>query len=144
MAFLLPTSALDTIRVHLAAEYPREGCGVLVGRDRGGERELAYAVPTRNADPLARRRFHIPPDELLAAEVQARARGLEVIGFYHSHPDTGALPSSSDLAGAWAYYTYLIAEVRAGVAGELVAWRANGDAYQIEPLRVVATTGVEP
>ena len=62
---------------------------------------------------------------------------LAVVGFYHSHPDHPARPSDYDHRHAWPWYSYLILEVRAGVDGELRAWRLTEDRarFEEEPLR---------
>ena len=138
MVFVIPAPAVAAIRSHAAAEYPREGCGLLVGRDRSGERRVAYAVPTRNDHPQAARRYTIAPEDLLIAEKQARQAGLEVVGFYHSHPDVDPRPSASDTTAAWPHYTYVIVGVRAGRAGEIAAWRLRGEELVAEPLEVTA------
>ena len=139
MTCVIASPTLDSIRSHAAAEYPREGCGLLVGRDLAGERAVEYAVPTRNADATARR-YAIPPEEFLVAERAARERGLEVVGFYHSHPDVEPAPSATDTAAAWPHYTYLIVGVEAGKSGEVTAWRLAPDGFVAEPLRQPAPT----
>jgi len=138
MVFSIVAPALAAIREHVVRVYPNEGCGVLVGLDQLGARRVDYAVATRNGEAHPQRRYRIAPEEFLAAERQARARGLAVVGFYHSHPDREPEPSASDAAEAWPHYTYLIVAVRAGVAGGAGAWRFSGDGFAAEPLTVLA------
>jgi proteasome lid subunit RPN8/RPN11 len=88
-------TALRAIVAHARADEPRECCGLLLGA-RG---ELAEAVPTRNL-ALDPNRFLIDPKEHIDARREGRRRGLEVVGFYHSHPRTPASPSPTDLADA--------------------------------------------
>lgn len=85
---------------------PRECCGVLLGRADGGGAplQIAAAEPLANAelrDPGTR--FRIDPGELAALARAARARALDVVGFFHSHPDGPARPSAEDVAEASAW-----------------------------------------
>jgi proteasome lid subunit RPN8/RPN11 len=61
------------------------------------------------------------------AEKSASAQGLEVIGWYHSHPDHPARPSEYDRDHAWPWYSYIIVNVRAGVAQDMTSWRLKDD-----------------
>ena len=122
------------IREHLASAYPEEGCGVFLGRDRDGARELERAIPLANAREDSRHnRYLIGPEEMLAADREARALGLDVLGFYHSHPDHPARPSAFDLEHAWPYYSYLIVSVERGVAGDMHSYRLTEDRTTFEP-----------
>ena len=114
---------------HGEASYPDECCGVLLGREIDGERRIERALPIENAWDAAERanRFLIGPDDVLRAERAARRDGLDVLGFYHSHPDDEARPSRFDRDHAWPWYTYLIASVRAGRCVELNGWQLRAD-----------------
>jgi proteasome lid subunit RPN8/RPN11 len=91
----LHRAAHDAIVAHALAERPRECCGVLLG---AGE-EIVEAVATMNLATSGGRYF-IDPKGHVAARRDARLRGLDVVGFYHSHPHAPALPSARDLAEA--------------------------------------------
>jgi proteasome lid subunit RPN8/RPN11 len=136
MACVIAAEAVETIRAHAAAEYPKESCGLMVGRDAMAQRTVTYAVAAANVEVTASRRFTIAPEDFLRAERTARERGLEVVGFYHSHPDAAPLPSKSDLDEAWPFYSYLIVEVSAGRAAEQRCWRLEGGAFVEEPIEV--------
>jgi proteasome lid subunit RPN8/RPN11 len=88
--------ALDVVLAHARAERPRECCGMLLGHSQ----HILTAVRARNLadDPL--RRFLIDPEDHIAARREARRQGLDVVGFYHSHPRSGAAPSAADDAEA--------------------------------------------
>ena len=121
---------LDEIRRHGERDYPFECCGLLIGRfDDGGQKTVAetYAISNAREEEAKRRRFLIRPEELLAGERHARARGLDVVGFYHSHPDHPARPSEYDLEHAWPTYSYIIVSVREGRAEDLTSWEMNDD-----------------
>lgn len=127
---------LDEIRRHGERDYPYECCGLLVGRfEPGGLKTVVETYPISNAreEEAKRRRFLIRPEELLAGERHARARGLEVVGFYHSHPDHPAAPSQYDLEHAWPTYSYVIVSVRDGTAGDLTSWEQDAERTRFNP-----------
>lgn len=128
MIRMLPEQ-LRAIRGEAERGYPEEICGVLIGRDGEGQaREVVRSLAVANARSTERaRRYLIDAGALLAAERAAAAEDLEIIGFYHSHPDHPALPSEFDREHSWPYYTYLIVSVRTGRAEEARAWRLSDD-----------------
>jgi len=117
-----------TIRAHAAADYPHECCGFLVGRTEGGIVQVLRTVPAANTrDDSPRNRFEIDPGDLVKTDRAARAEGLGVVGFYHSHPDAPARPSEFDREHAWAGYCYVIVSVSAGLPREVRSWRLRED-----------------
>lgn len=127
---------------HLRAAYPEEGCGVLIGGDRDGVRDVARVLcfENRREDERARR-YLIAPEQVLEAERQAREAGLDVVGFFHSHPDHPAEPSAFDLEHAWPFYTYVIVSVRQGRIADVRAWRMTGDRSRFEPENLTVVPG---
>jgi len=114
----LSLAAHDELRRHAEESWPRESCGVLLGRLAGEARTVAEALRCRNVDPAPERRYQLDPRELLAAVKRARRRGEEILGFYHSHPDGPARPSAADLFEAeWPGCAYLVTAVAGGRAG---------------------------
>jgi proteasome lid subunit RPN8/RPN11 len=102
-------------------------CGILIGDSESAStgpvvRELRAAENVAPGD--RRRRFAIAPRTLLKAQQEARAAGMEVIGYYHSHPDSPAVPSAVDLEAAWPGVSYLIASLAGGDL-ELRGWRLD-------------------
>ena len=85
--------AADAIEVHARAAAPDECCGLLLGR--GGD--IVEAVRTRNIAAEPRSRFLIDPKDHIDGRRMARARGLDVVGFYHSHPSSPPEPSARDI-----------------------------------------------
>jgi len=78
---------------HLRAAYPFEGCGAFLGRGA----EVSRVVPLVNQETaLPKVRYAIDPKDLVRTDAEARAEGLEIIGYFHSHPDHPARPSETD------------------------------------------------
>jgi proteasome lid subunit RPN8/RPN11 len=106
------------LREHGEETYPHECCGVLLGKalDSVNEVELAVRAGNTRTDS-AHNRYHIAPQELIAIQRQARERSLDIVGFYHSHPDHPAHWSSTDLNEAhWFGCSYVITSVEKGKA----------------------------
>ena len=118
------------IRAHGAETYPHECCGALLGTDGDGvgAREIAEIVPlTNQRNDSPRNRFSITPEDVRDAEAAARNAGLDLIGWYHSHPDAPARPSEFDREHAWPWYSYIIVSVRVRVPREMSSWRLSDD-----------------
>ncbi len=131
MIYLLP-AAREAMRAQARAAYPRECCGALLGRTREGDgaaaREVVRSVPLANAWMGAQeRRYLIGSGTVLELERQVEREGLELIGFYHSHPDHAPIPSAFDREHAWPWYTYVIVAVRPELVGPVRAWRLADD-----------------
>ena len=72
-------------------------------------------------------RFLIDPKDHIHVRRAVRSRGLDVLGFYHSHPDHPARPSQYDLDHAWPFFSYIIVAVRAGTSEDMTSWRLRED-----------------
>jgi S-sulfo-L-cysteine synthase (O-acetyl-L-serine-dependent) len=121
----LPVETRAEIRAHGVAAYPDECCGVLLGPKDGTVSDTWRLDNTTDLE--RRRRFLIGPDDYRRAEARAAERGLDIVGFYHSHPDHPAKPSAFDLAHAWPNLSYAIVSIRGGVPRELRSWRLRAD-----------------
>lgn len=128
---------LHTIGRHASASYPEECCGVLIGsggfdgdasgRNGGGvvvERILSVG---NEREDSRHNRYVISPETILAAQKEARTRGLDVVGYYHSHPDHPAVPSEFDREHAWPGVSYLIVSVEKGRVAATRSWRLSDD-----------------
>jgi proteasome lid subunit RPN8/RPN11 len=124
-------AALAAIRAHAERTYPHECCGALLGAAADGRFVEVLALPN-STEEGPRRRFLIRPGDYLAAERDARARRLDLVGFYHSHPDHPARPSQHDLAQAWPTLHYLIASVVDGRTGDVRDWLLAADRSAFE------------
>lgn len=111
-------SELDEIRRHGEETYPLECCGALLGVIAGDTREVRATVRcgnTRIDSPQTR--YNIDPRELIGAQREARERDLEIVGFYHSHPDHSARWSPTDFQEAhWIGCSYVITSIEKGKA----------------------------
>lgn len=124
----LAPAARQALEAHAAGGYPHEVCGVLLGRSQ----DVLESIPAKNLNTeRARDRYLIDPQDQLRIEKDARARGLEVLGYYHSHPDHPARPSATDLELSWEGVAYLIAAVEKDGVKAIAAWRreAGGSAF---------------
>jgi proteasome lid subunit RPN8/RPN11 len=113
MALCIPKDLYGQLRAHGEETYPHECCGILLGRaDEDGVhvKQLIRAGNTRTDS--AHNRYHIAPQELIAAQREGRRAGLDIVGFYHSHPDHPAQWSTTDFAEAhWFGCAYVITGV---------------------------------
>lgn len=129
----------DAIRAHGRQTYPHECCGALIGRN-GTVTETVPLPNTTEEGP--RRRFLVRPSDYRDAESQADVRGLELLGFYHSHPDHPAEPSQYDLEHAWPFFSYVIVSVVNGDPLEIRSWRLQDDRSRFVE-EVLSEEGVE-
>jgi proteasome lid subunit RPN8/RPN11 len=153
MGIRLSQSQAQAIREHGRREYPNECCGILLGRANGALKDVGEVVALKNLrhDPeraqqllpvedqgreTERNRFLIDPLDQLRVEKDARARGLEVLGYYHSHPDHPARPSVYDREHAWPWYSYFIVSVAQGVPEDLSCWVLSEDRSTFHPEKV--------
>jgi proteasome lid subunit RPN8/RPN11 len=133
MTLRIAASLLDQIRGHGEAAYPAECCGALVGRASAEAKEvvrLAPAVNRRTDDP---HRYLIAPDDLRRLEAEVRAESLEVVGYYHSHPDHPARPSAFDTEHAWPWYSYMIVRIDHGRAADAASWVLDDERPLMHP-----------
>jgi proteasome lid subunit RPN8/RPN11 len=108
----------DDIRRHAEETYPNECCGMLLGTQAVDKREVRATVRCANGETGSpQNRYTIDPRELVRVQRQARERRLDIIGFYHSHPDREALWSPTDFDEAhWIGCSYVITSVEQGKA----------------------------
>ena len=134
MTVRLPESLADAIRVHGEEAYPAECCGALAGRviaeDVKEVVRLEPAVNRRTDDP---HRYLIAPEDLRRLEMHLKSEGLEIVGYYHSHPDHPAVPSAFDADHAWPWYSYVIVRVDRGRGVDLASWVLDDDLPRMHP-----------
>ena len=131
----LSAAAHSTIRRLAEAAYPHEGCGVLIGTYDGEAVAAQEATSARNLwTERLFDRYDMDPADIQAADRSARALGLDVVGFWHSHPDHPARPSQFDADRSWADYAYLIVNTVAGGSGDLNAFGRDDEADVLQPI----------
>jgi proteasome lid subunit RPN8/RPN11 len=128
MSLKLTSPDREAIRRHGEDTYPHECCGFLLGGGSGEVKEVVRTLRAKNDRPDSpRNRYLISPEDYLDAEVTAEREGLEIVGFYHSHPDAEARPSEFDRKNALPWCSYVIVSVRSGKADELSSWVLSDD-----------------
>lgn len=119
---------LQTVARHASVSYPEECCGFLIGRASEETTMVERVLSVGNERRDSRHnRYLIHPETVLAAHKEARALGLDVVGYYHSHPDHPAVPSEFDREHAWPWVSYLIVAVQAGKVVAARSWRLAED-----------------
>jgi proteasome lid subunit RPN8/RPN11 len=126
---VLEPAVTTAIRRHGEEAYPHECCGALLGQ---AGRTTAVVTLPNTTEEGPRRRFLVRPSDYRLAEERAAELGLELLGFYHSHPDHPARPSQYDLDHAWPTFAYIIVAVAAGAAGEMTVWWLKEDRTTFE------------
>ena len=125
-------SVYHQIRSHAESAYPEECCGALLGLPTAEGWLVTAATPAANScteDPG--HRYQIDPSVLVGIESNARSLGLEIAGFYHSHPDHGPHWSAKDLAEAhWIGCSYVITAVVRGTAAQTLSFLLAGSLEQ--------------
>lgn len=126
---------LEAIIQHAQTEYPYECCGVLLGSyTKDGSKSVVEIRKLSNAKERSEQsnRYVISSEDLLHVELYARKNHKDIIGFYHSHPDHAAIPSTYDLAHAWPFYSYMIVSVIKGVAQDISISKLNKEGSSFE------------
>lgn len=114
---IFPNDIAEKLRTHAEAEYPRECCGIMLGEYSGGQKTVRRIIETENTVGDDRETAHFRIDPLAVAK--AEQEPLEILGFYHSHPDCEAIPSEEDVLHMIAGHSYLIISVRNGECADL-------------------------
>ena len=131
---------MGEISRHAEKEYPNECCGILIGKleaDKSKSVELVMPISNSREDASKHNRFLITPDELMRGELFARKNKMDVLGFYHSHPDHPAAPSDYDLQHAWPFYSYIITSVAKGKTENFTSWELENDRTKFNPEKIM-------
>lgn len=147
MVLTIGENLLEEIRQHGARAYPNECCGALLGlpsADDLKEVRALLSLDNRRQGEAARTRFLVTAEDFRAAEKAARAQGLEIVGFYHSHPDHPARPSEFDREHALPWYSYVVVRVAGGRPQEATSWVLADDRSQFLPEPMRPPLGLNP
>jgi proteasome lid subunit RPN8/RPN11 len=137
---------VEEIREHGRQAYPEECCGALLGTGRDGSAFVTRIEKMRNArGEERRRRYTIDPLEYVRVEREADREGIEILGFYHSHPDHPARPSEYDREHAMPFFHYVVLAVADGIPGDIGSFVLSEDrgTFEREELAVEAPEGVQ-
>jgi proteasome lid subunit RPN8/RPN11 len=150
---------LARMHAHLEAGYPHEACGILIGEiefPSSGEpiKRVREVVLVDNIwtpeDTLGgtqsghvesqRNRYLISPEDIARADRDAGKRGLDIIGFFHSHPDHPSRPSETDREFAWPVISFVITSVCDRKAAMTQSWVLQDDPgmFEEEEIRLSA------
>ena len=126
---LLTQHVISEIAEHAERDYSYECGGMLIGRFEGDRKKVTEIFPLENAREKEARhnRVLILPKDVLRAEKYAREKKLDVVGYYHSHPDDHAIPSQYDLDHALPVWSYVIASVIEGKVADVRSWEMEND-----------------
>ena len=134
------TAAAGELRRLAALSYPLEGCGILLGKlDDGGDGStIVDAVAGRNlVTDRAHDRYELDPGDIVAAERRARAEGIDIVGFWHTHPDHPARPSRFDTERAWPDYVYAICSTARDGVVDTRYWHLRDPGGEFDELTAV-------
>jgi len=116
--------AWDTMVSHVEGTFPKEGCGVMVGSD-GVVREV---VPLPNVYTGPQEDFFVmDPKDLNRVDQEARQKGLDVLGIFHSHPNCDAYFSKRDLEHSCPWYSYVVLSIKNGRFDHAASFRPDFD-----------------
>lgn len=123
-------SLIQKLKEHAHRESPREACGVLAGKDKNVTQVYACSNASENPETT----YEIAPPELLRVIEDAEAKGLEILGFYHSHPMGLSGPSFIDEGRAtWHGHSYVIVIPE----GNISSWRWRDEGFEEEEVKLV-------
>jgi proteasome lid subunit RPN8/RPN11 len=137
----LEDQAREKIIDHTVDSYPHEACGILLCPLQK-PRYISVTHATKNVtqeDPG--RRYLIDPAEFIEVDRWAEKRGLDISGFYHSHPDHPPAPSDHDRGLAWEGYLYLIVSIKGGIFDESRAWIYDQNQQHFDEVTVQCKNG---
>lgn len=130
MNVVVPSSLQQRIFREMTASYPNEGGGFLLGSvEADGSVRVADVTRVENtyATEEQYHRYAMKPQDWVRLEDLAEAAGLSLVGYYHSHPDSPAIPSVFDRDHALPNFVYIITSVQSGEAREMRVWQLDPD-----------------
>ncbi len=125
----LNQQSIEALTAHAERDYPHECGGMLIGEFDSNKKTVVETFPLENAREEEARhdRILILPTDVLKAERYAREKKLDIVGYYHSHPDDTAVPSQYDLDHALPVWSYVIASVIEGNVADIRSWEMEND-----------------
>lgn len=135
----LTGAVFERIRNHGEAAFPNECCGVLLGKTNGEQRNVLDILEIQNSFDEGEQfhRFLITPENYRFAERAAREKGIDILGFYHSHPNSPSVASKYDLDHAFPWFSYLIVSVMKGKYHDVHSWVMENDRSSFQSENVI-------
>ncbi len=136
MKLVIPPSLHAGVQRHLEGAFPNEGGGFLIGKFDGEDRVVTETRFVENifATEEQYHRYLMEEGAFQAAEDYADDHGLTLVGYFHSHPDSPAIPSEFDRVHALPNFIYLILSVQTGRAVDSRVWILTDDRSRFEPV----------
>jgi proteasome lid subunit RPN8/RPN11 len=120
--------AWGTMVSHAQSTFPDECCGVMIGKIDDDAKNVTAAIALENAYKGKQEdRYEIRPEDLLAADKNARTQGLDLIGIFHSHPDCDAYFSKTDLENSCPWYSFVVLSIKGGKFDHANSFLPNAD-----------------
>jgi proteasome lid subunit RPN8/RPN11 len=120
--------AWETMVAHAQSTFPDECCGVMIGSSDGDTKVVTTAIALENAYKGKQEdRYEIRPEDLLAADKNARAQGVDLIGIFHSHPNCDAYFSKTDLENSCPWYSFVVLSIKGGKFDHANSFLPNAD-----------------
>jgi len=134
MDIILNKALQARIFQQMESTYPNEGGGFLLGTLTGATVHIKDITQVENVfeEEEQYHRYAMTPQDWMRLEDAAEARGLSLVGYYHSHPDSPAVPSVYDRDHALPNFTYIITQVQEGKAVDMRVWRLRSDRSQFD------------
>jgi len=118
----------DVMVAHAEKTFPNECCGAMLGSIDGDEKKVLKAVTIENSYTGEQgARYELRPEDLLEADRQARAAGMDLIGIFHSHPDCDAYFSKTDLENSCPWYSFVVLSIKNGKFDHANSFLPNAD-----------------
>lgn len=134
MQVLLDKALQVRIFEQMEAAYPNEGGGFLLGTHEGTQITIKDITQIENVFAVEEQhhRYIMTPRDWWRLEDYADSTGLSLVGYYHSHPDSPAVPSEYDRDYALPAFIYIISAVEAGKAVDMRVWQLRPDRTQFD------------
>lgn len=132
MALVLEQRYIDEMIQHARDDLPNEACGIIAGKD--GRAMKLYRAINAEASPY---RYSVDPKDLLRIHREVDENGWDFMVIYHSHTQTEAYPSPTDVRlAAWPEAYYVLVSL-AEASPVVRAFRILDGAVTEEPIEVV-------
>ena len=134
-------SAWDKMVAHARSTYPNECCGAMLGVISNGEKTVKLTIELENAFQGEQgSRYELRPEDLLNADREARRRGMDLVGIFHSHPDCEAYFSKTDLKNSCPWYSFVVLSIRGGEFDHANSFLPNADQTMADREQLIHST----